>query len=174
MKTTTIFFLLLTILVPPCLQSGISQQASTTKEKIEFTPLLSQTLGWMIGDWEGEGVQGGSSFTSSLSVTTLLDGAVLQISRASESGLKEMMLLGYDVGSKKHVGVLYDSRNHIGLFSCELKDKMVDFSQIAMPQGYVSRRVFQMLQDGGMLFFIEKAEPQQPLSKTVEITYKKK
>lgn len=172
MKKTTIFFLCLIIFAPPFLQYGKSQQ--TEPGKTVSPPLLSQTLDWMIGQWEGEGVQSGSAFTSFLTVTTRLDGSVLQINRASESGLKEMMLLGFDAGSKKYVGVLYDSRNHIGLFSCEFKGQLVDFSQIAVPQGYTSRRVFQLQPDGGMTFFIEKSEPEQPLSKTVEITYKKK
>lgn len=137
-------------------------------------PILQETLNWIVASWEGEGVQGGSAFTSYLDVTPLLDGTVLQINRASSSGLKEMMLLGYDGSSKKYVGVLYDSRNQIGLFSCELKEKSLDFSQIGLPQGYVSRRTFQLMPDGGILFAIERAEPGQAPAKSVEITFKKK
>lgn len=171
MKTSTIILLIATILAPPFVQHALPQSA---KANTATVPVLSQTLNWMIGDWEGEGVQGGSAFASQLSIIPLLDGTVLQLKRASESGLKEMMLLGYDAGAKKYVGVLYDSRNHIGLFSCDLKDNAVDLSQIGLPQGFTSRRVFQMQPDGRITFFIEKAEPQLPLSKSVEITFKKK
>jgi hypothetical protein len=176
MNRTTIFILFVTVLAAPCIQSVFSQQTSTMKK----TPspvnetLVSETLNWMIGEWEGEGVQNGSTFSSYLSVISRLDGTVLQINRASPSGLKEIMLLGFDGSAKKYVGVLYDSRNHIGMFGCEIKDKNIDLLQTGLPQGVVSKRSFRMQDDRQILFAIESAEPGKELSKSVEITFAKK
>ncbi len=174
MKTTTFVVLLVILLAAPIHQFVFSQTASQKKTAAIVPPALSGTLSWLIGDWEGEGIQGGIAFISYLSVATLLDGTVLQVNRASSSGLKEMMLLGYDSASKKHVGMLYDSRNHIGLFSCELKGKDVSLDQIGLPQGFISKRMFQLLEDGKIFFYIERSEPGQAAAKSVEITFQKK
>jgi len=171
MKNTAVIFVFVTILATSFLQDAISQKASAQKTS---EPALSQTLAWLMSDWEGEGVQSGTAFSSSLSVTTRLDGTVLQINRSSSSGLKEMMLLGFDGSSKKYVGVLYDSRNHIGLFECQMKENEISLSQIGLPQGFQASRTFRMQPDSKLYFSIDRAEPGQELSKSVEITYQKK
>jgi hypothetical protein len=169
MKNTIFVFLI--VFATLFVNDVFSQKASAPSTN---SPPLSETLAWMLGDWEGEGVQSGSAFSSSLTVTTRLDGTVLQINRSSSSGLKEMMLLGYDGNSKKYVGVLYDSRNHIGLFECQLKEKEISLSQIGLPQGFVSARAIKLQPDSKLYFSIDRAEPGQELAKSVEITYQKK
>jgi hypothetical protein len=171
MKNTTVVIVFVSILATSFLNGAFSQQASAPKTT---SPLVSQTLAWMLGDWEGEGVQNGTAFSSTLSVTTKLDGTVIQISRSSSSGLKEMMLLGFDGSSKKYVGVLYDSRNHIGLFECQMKENEIGLNQFGLPQGFQSSRTIKLQPDTKMYFSIDRAEPGQQLSKSVEITYQKK
>ena len=167
MKILVCLLLVVTMIVLPAAVFEAAPQKSAPVTS------LVDTFGWLFGSWEGEGVQSGSAFTSYLDVNPLLDGTVIQIKRASSSGLKEMMLVGFDGSAKKYVGVLYDSRNQIGLFSCEIKDKNLNFSQIGLPQGYTSGRTLALQPDGAIHFAIQRAEPGKE-AQTVEIDFKKK
>jgi hypothetical protein len=169
MKILVCLLFVVTMIVLP---AAVFEAAPAPQKSAPVTSLLD-TFGWLPGNWEGEGVQSGSAFTSYLDVNPLLDGTVIQIKRASSSGLKEMMLVGFDGSAKKYVGVLYDSRNQIGLYSCEVQNKNIAFVQIGLPQGYSFRRTFALQPDGSIHFAIQRAEPGKE-AQSVEIDFKKK
>ena len=83
-------------------------------------------------------------------------------------------LIGLDGTTKKVVATLYDNKNRIALYVGELKQNEIDFSLATAPQGYVDRRIFRQLPDGGLNFVIEGATPGKEVSKGVEINFKKK
>jgi hypothetical protein len=145
---------------------------------------LADTLGWLIGSWEGEGAsKGGSQFIGKLDVTAELDETALLVSRESmnkeggpSGGKKELFLIGYDGTTKKLIGTLYDNKNRIALFAGEVAGEDVVFNlAIPAPQaGYVNRITFRHLADGGVAYFVEEATPGKEVSKVVEINFKKK
>jgi hypothetical protein len=144
---------------------------------------LPEVLGWMVGQWEGEGVARDQQFVGRMTVVADLDNTILIITRESlnkdqtiAGGLKEKMMVGVDGTTKKIVETIYDNKNHIALFLGELKQNEIDFSPIPgqLQPGYASQRIFRLLPDGGLTFSIQEASPGKPLTKTVEINFKKK
>jgi hypothetical protein len=135
----------------------------------------------MIGEWEGEGIaRAEREFIGKLSTMPELDGTALLIRRESTTkeglsgGLKELMIVGFDGTTKKIVATVYDNKNSIALYVGELKTNEVVFSAATAQQGYVSRRIFKVMPDGGLSFVIEGATPGKEVSKLVEINFKKK
>jgi hypothetical protein len=142
---------------------------------------LPELLSWMIGEWEGEGIaRAEREFIGKLSTMPELDGTALLIRRESTTkeglsgGLKELMIVGFDGTTKKIVATVYDNKNSIALYVGELKTNEVVFSAATAQQGYVSRRIFKVMPDGGLSFVIEGATPGKEVSKLVEINFKKK
>lgn len=142
---------------------------------------LPDVLNWMVGQWEGEGVSHDQQFVGRMTVAPQLDGTILMITRESLSktsnvagGLKEIMLIGMDGTTKKVVDTLYDNKNRIALYVGDLKQNEIVFSLATAQQGYVDRRTFRRLPDGGLTFIIEGASPGKEVSKVVEINFKKK
>jgi hypothetical protein len=143
---------------------------------------LADALGFMIGDWEGEGISRGEhEFIGKLSVSTELENNALLMRRESmnkaggpSGGLQELMIIGFDGTTKKIVATLYDNKNSIALYVGEIGDKEVVFSLATQAPGYVSRRSFKLLADGGLSFTVEGATPGKEVSKMVEINFKKK
>ena len=144
---------------------------------------LAEVLSWLIGDWEGEGVSPGErEFIGKMSVSVQLDNQALLISRESmnkaggpSGGTKELMVIGIDGTTKKIVLTLNASNNFIGIYSGELKSpNEIAFNLVTSKPGYMDRRSFKLLGDGGLSFVIERAAPGKELSKMVEINFKKK
>lgn len=148
----------------------------------EPVKLLADVLGFMAGNWEGDGISRGEhEFIGKMGVTSELEGNALLVRRESmnkaggpSGGLQEMMIIGYDGTTKKIVGTVYDNKNNIYLYVGESKDNEVVFSLATAPQGYVSRRIFKMLPEGVLSFVMEGASPGKEVSKMVEINFKKK
>ena len=146
------------------------------------TKLLADLLGFMVGNWEGDGLaRGEHEFIGKMSVTSELEGNALLVRRESmnkaggpSGGLQEMMIIGYDGTTKKIIATVYDNKNNIALYVGESKEGEVDFSLATAPQGYVSRRIFKLLPDGGLSCVMEGASPGKEVSKMVEINFKKK
>jgi len=142
---------------------------------------LSESLEWLLGEWEGEGVsRGDQTFTGKMSVTSELDGMAIMIKRESSSktsnlvgGLKEISFIGVDGTTGKIVMTLYDNKNHIGLYVGEIKSTEVVFSTAVSQPGSVDRRILRQT-TGGIAFVKEEAAPGKSVTKTAEITFKKK
>ena len=98
----------------------------------------------------------------------------LQQKKDLAGGLKELIIVGFDGTTKKIVATVYDNKNTIALYVGELKTNEVVFSAATAQQGYVSRRIFKLMPDGGLSFVIEGATPGKEVSKLVEINFKKK
>jgi len=186
-------FILFTVLLTAFAISGFAQTGtpapSTTPPPAQppagaATPSdkpLIEVLSWMMGQWEGEGISRDQQFIGHLNVSADLDGTILQITRESTSknstltgGLKEIMLVGLDGTTKKIVETLYDNKNRIALYVGELGQNEIVFSLATAQPGYVDRRIFRLLPDGGLAFVIEGAAPGKEVSKLVEINFKKK
>lgn len=143
---------------------------------------LAEVLGFMVGNWEGEGLSRGEhEFIGKLGVTSELEGNGILLRRESmnksggpSGGLQELMIIGYDGTTKKIVGTLYDNKNSIVLYVGEVKENEIVFSLAMQAQGYVSRRTFKLLPDGALSFVVEGATPGKEVSKMVEINFKKK
>jgi len=142
---------------------------------------LSESLGWLLGEWEGEGVsRGDQTFTGKMSVTSQLDGTVIQINRESMSktsnlvgGLKEISLIGVDGTTGKIVMTLYDNKNHIGLYVGELRSTEIIFSTAVSQPGFVDRRILKQTTEG-IAFVKEEGAPGKSVSTSAEISFKKK
>jgi hypothetical protein len=142
---------------------------------------LPELLGWMLGEWEGEGMSRGErEFIGKLSVVQELDGTALLLRRESTTkegvagGLKELIIVGFDGTTKKIIATVYDNKNIIALYVGESKTNEIVFSAATAQQGYVSRRIYKLMPDGGLSFVIEGATPGKEVSKLVEINFKKK
>jgi hypothetical protein len=142
---------------------------------------LPELLNWMIGEWQGEGIaRGEREFIGKLSSVPELDATAVLIRRESENkegiagGLKELMIVGFDGTTKKIVATVYDNKNSIALYVGELKTNEIVFNAATAQQGYVSRRIFKLMPDGGVSFVSEGATPGKEVSKFVEINFKKK
>lgn len=143
---------------------------------------LPELLGWMIGEWEGEGTsRSENQFIGKLSAIPELDATAVLLHRESTTkegltgGLKELMIVGYDGTTKKIIATVYDNKNTIALYVGELKsDTELVFNSATAQQGYVSRRTFKTMPDGKLSFVIEAAAPGKEVSKVVEINFKKK
>jgi hypothetical protein len=164
-------------------QTGTPAQSTTPPPAATNTSdkPLTEVLSWMMGQWEGEGISRDQQFIGRLNVSPDLDGTIIQITRESMSknekvagGLKEIMLVGLDGTTKKIVETLYDNKNRIGLYVGELGQNEIVFSLATAQPGYVDRRIFRLLPDGGLAFVIEGAAPGKEVSKLVEINFKKK
>ena len=140
---------------------------------------LGETLSWLAGNWEGQGVMGDQEFTGALSGKRELDDEAVILMREStgktqQTGLKELMMIGFEASTKKIILTLLTSKNSIGIYTGELKDHEIVFTLATAQQGYVDRRSFKQLPDGGISFIIERGSPEKPVSKVVEINFKKK
>ncbi len=142
---------------------------------------LGESLEWLLGEWEGEGVsRGDQAFSGKMSVTSELDGMAVMIKRESMSktsnlvgGLREISVIGVDGTTGKIVMTLYDNKNHIGLYVGELKPTEIVFSTAVSQPGSVDRRILRQT-TGGIAFIKEEAAPGKTVTKTAEITFKKK
>lgn len=141
---------------------------------------VSELLDWMNGKWEGEGSSSGDQeFLARMTAGPELDGEAVVVHResiptaGSVSGKKEIMVIGVDGSTKKIIMTLTTSNNFIGIYTGELKDQEIVFDWVTAPEGYVSRRSFRLLPDGGLSFVIEQATPGKQVSKQVEINFRK-
>lgn len=153
-----------------------SQQATQTNGRTPSTNdivLASQTLSWMVGNWQGDGVQEGVTFSTSFQVQSALDDAVLIAKRTTNGGYKDEMLLGFDKGSNHYVATIFDSQKHIALFSCDVVANQVTCNQITAPAGYQSRRTFRQIDANSVSFVIEGGKSGAQLEKKVEVTYRR-
>jgi len=89
-------------------------------------------------------------------------------------GRKEIMLIGYDGGSKKFVATIYTNDGAIIGYVGELKDKQLIFSLPPSQSGIISRRTYSLASDGGLVLVIEGATAGKEVTKQVEIKFKKK
>lgn len=143
---------------------------------------LAEILGFMSGNWEGDGVaRGEHAFVGKLTVTSELEGNALLMRRESmnkeggpSGGLQELMIIGYEGSTKKIVGTLYDNKNNIGLYVGEVSGDQIVLSRTAIAAGYVDRRTIKLLPEGVLSFVGEFGSPEAPVSKVVEINFKKK
>jgi hypothetical protein len=172
-KSLMIFFLILTGFA-----FGQTPAQPTPSAPAEMKP-LGEILSWLEGNWEGQGVMGDQEFTGTLSGQRELDNQALMLRRESvgktqQAGLKEVMLIGFEASTKKIILTLLTSKDAIGIYTGELKDHEIIFTLATAQQGYVDRRSFKQLPDGGISFVIERGSPEKPVSKVVEINFKKK
>ncbi|MCI0442723.1 hypothetical protein L0152_05835, partial [bacterium] len=137
-------------------------------------PYLAHSLNWMIGNWEGEGKRGDTTFSSDLEVSPILDETSLLLKRNSTGGYREAMLLGHDMNSKKNVVTLYDNRYHTGLYTCDVGTNELNCTQVVSVQGYASNRIYRLMQDGSLVFSIQRKDPQNQNQKVLEIVFKKR
>jgi hypothetical protein len=152
----------------------------TQSAPTELKP-LGEALSWLEGNWEGQGVMAGDNqeFTGTLSGQRELDDEALilrreSIGKSQQAGLKEIMLIGFEASTKKIILTLLTSKNAIGIYTGELKDHEIVFTLATAQQGYVDRRSFKQLPDGGISFTIERGTPDKAVGKVVEINFKKK
>jgi hypothetical protein len=136
--------------------------------------LVAQNLSWMIGNWQGDGQQGGISYSSSLLVKGDLDGTVVIADRDTTGGFKEAILIGFDKGSSKYVATVFDSQKHIALFGCDLSSGQIACSQLTAPSGFQSKRTLRLGDPNTIVFTIEGGKTGEQMAKTIEITYHKK
>lgn len=154
---------------------------TTSVPPIDTSKTFSESVGWMVGEWEGEGVSGQVQFIGKLTVTSELDGEALLLSRESMNksgniagGLKEITVIGVDGTTKKIVATIYDNKNTIALYVGELKPNELVFTATGMKTGYAERRSFKQLADGALSFVVERSSPGKEMSKAAEINFKKK
>jgi len=158
--------------------------AATTPAPVSPEKPLADVLSWLIGNWQGEGVMSGDQeFVGSMTATKELDDQAIMVMRESMNkaggptgGRKEIMIIGYEVSTKKILLTLHQSNNFTGIYTGELRGNELMFSlAIPAPQaGYVNRRSFKLLPDGGLSFIIESGSPGKAVGKVVEINFKKK
>lgn len=157
--------------------------AESPTETAPANKMLSDSLGWLMGNWEGTGTTttAGREFIGQLSVSEELDHSALLLRRESmnktggpSGGLKELMVIGFDGTTKKIVGVTYDTNNNISLYVGEMQDKQIVFNSAVAQPGYVLRRTFQLKDDGTVSFFTETGSPGKEVVKVIEINFKKK
>jgi hypothetical protein len=151
---------------------------TTESSSTELKP-LADTLSWLEGNWEGQGVMAGDQeFTGTMTGMRELDDEAIVLKRESmtktQVGRKELMVISYEATTKKIVMTLITSNNYIGIYTGELKDHEIVFTLATNQEGYVNRRSFKQLPDGGISFVIEGASPGKNISKLVEINFKKK
>lgn len=143
---------------------------------------LKDLLGWMVGEWEGEGVSRGErEFLGKMSAQFELDDEVLLLKRESMNkeggptgGNKDLMLIGFDGTTKKIILTLYTNKNFISLYVGEIRGNDVVFNSTTAQSGYTDRRIFRRLPDGGISFVTEGGGAGKPVVKLVEINFKKK
>ena len=159
---------------------AFAQTPTPTQNAPAETKPLGETLSWLEGSWEGQGVMAGDQeFTGTLSGKRELDDEAVILMRESmgktqQAGLKELMMIGFEASTKKIILTLLTSKNSIGIYTGELKDHEIVFTLATAQQGYVDRRSLKQLPDGGISFIIERGSPEKPVSKVVEINFKKK
>ncbi len=157
-------------------------EAPTAPAPVSADKPLAEVLGWLLGQWEGEGVMSGDQeFLGTMKGTKELDDQAVVLLRESMNkaggvvgGRKEIMVIGFEGSTKKIVMTLHTSGNFIGIYTGELRSNEVVFSLATAQQGYVNRRSFKLLPDGGLSFIIEGASPGKAVGKLVEINFKKK
>ena len=165
-----------------CSMQVLADQPQTSAPPATENKMLSDSLAWMIGEWQGAGTtNGGHEFMAQLSITTELDHTALLLRRESmnkaggpSGGLKELMVIGFDGTTKKIVGVTYDTNNNIALYVGELQDKQIVFNSAVAQPGYVLRRTFHLKDDGTVDFFTETGSPGKEVTRVIEINFKKK
>ena len=144
---------------------------------------VAESLDWMMGEWEGEGVSPGErEFIGMMSVTRELDDNAVLIRRESmnkaggpSGGRKEIMVIEVDGATRKIVMTVHASNHFIGIYSGEMKgSNEIVFTLVTSQPGYVNRRSFKLLGDGGVSFTIEGASPGKEVSRQVEINFRKK
>jgi hypothetical protein len=157
-------------------------QPPSPQTAIAATP-IAESLRWVIGTWEGEGVSPGErEFIGRMQATVELDDQGILLRRESlnksggpTGGLKELMVIAIDGTTKKIVMTVNSSNNFIGIYTGETRSpNEIVFTLVTSQAGYVNRRVFKQLADGGVSFVIEGASPGKEVSKQVEINFKKK
>lgn len=187
MKRFMILFVLIilagyTFAQTPPQQPAPSGQTAPTSPTDVTGKSLQDLLGWMVGEWEGEGVSRGErEFIGKMSAHLELDDEVLLLKRESMNkeggptgGLKELMVIGFDGTTKKIIMTLYSNKNFIALYVGEIKGTDFVFNSSTAPAGYTDRRTFRRLPDGSISFFTEGAAQGKPVVKLVEINFKKK
>jgi hypothetical protein len=157
---------------------------ATTPAPVSEDKPLAGVLSWLIGQWEGEGVMSGDQeFLGTMKANKELDDQAIVVLRESmnkaggpSGGRKELMVISYEGSTKKIILTLHTSNNFTGIFTGEYKNNEILFSlAIPAPQaGFVNRRSFKMLPDGGLAFIIESGAPGKAVGKVVEINFKKK
>jgi|GEM_PF-3575991 len=180
MKRTQLFFLFM-IFASFAFAQTPAQQPTQSAPVAPAKP-LGETLEWLEGQWEGEGlISGDQEFVGTMTGSRELDDEAILLMRESMSktlsqagGRKEIMVIGFEGTTKKIVMTLHTSNNYIGIYSGELKDHEIVFTLATNQQGYVNRRSFKLLPGGGMSFIIEGATSGKTVSKLVEINFKKK
>lgn len=143
---------------------------------------LGEVLAFMVGNWEGDGVaRGEHEFVGKMVVTSELENDALLLRRESmnksggpSGGLQELMIIGYDGTTKKIVGTLYDNKSNIALYIGEITDNQLVLNRTAIAEGYIDRRTVKLTPDGVLSFVAEYGAPGKPVSKMVEINFKKK
>jgi len=151
---------------------------TTPSAPTELKP-LAETLSWLEGSWEGQGVMAGEQeFSGTMTGMRELDDEAIVLKRESmtktQAGRKELMVISFEGTTKKIVMTLITSNNFIGIYTGELKDHEVVFTLATTQEGYVNRRNLKQLPGGGLSFIIEGASPGKNVSKLVEINFKKK
>jgi len=91
--------------------------------------------------------------------------------RETSSGYKELVFLGRPKDSDKSVATVYDNKNHIGLYACDVGDQQLTCSQVGAAGS--SRITFKETEPTKLSYIVESGTQGQPLQKTMEITYQK-
>lgn len=153
---------------------ALAQNEEPEEPQTSTGPYLARSLNWIAGSWNGQGKRNEVTFSSDLEVTSLLDETGLLLKRSSAGGYEEVMLLGYDMNSKKNVATLYDNRYHTGIYTCDLGTNELNCVQVVSVQGYASKRTYRLLNDGSVDFSIQRKDPQNQEQKVLEVIFKKK
>jgi len=181
MKKISLFIAVMTFACLTFAQTSAPAAAPPKPTSVTEGKTLSELLNWMLGEWNGEGVAREQEFVGSMKADSVLDDQAVMIMRESSNkpggpagGLKEIMVIGYEASAKLIVMTLHTSNNSTGIYTGEMKQTELVFNVANAPQGFVNRRTFKLLPDGGLSFIIERGDPGKAVGKLVEINFKKK
>lgn len=155
---------------PPAPQTAPA--APGTPAAAEPNP-VTDSLNWLVGEWQGTGTQNGQTFESTLSIRPQLDGQALLMERSSPTGYKELTVIAYDKTSQKTVSTIFTSQNNSGIFIANVQPEQVTFTQVGAAQGTVSERVFQRTPDGKLKMTIRGAAAGEQPKILLDMTFTK-
>ncbi len=168
------FFLIVLCMVSSMVFAQTTTTTPAPAPAAQSEKTLADVLGWMIGTWEGEGVSGTSQLRGKMSISPRVDGAAVLVEREGGEGKKELWVIGYDATSKKLLAVLYDNRGSVTYFTGDIKENQIDLTLTTQAAGYSKHCQFRLLPEGNVGLMIEGSTPGKPVTKWVELTFKKK
>ena len=82
------------------------------------------------------------------------------------------MLIGAGKPSDKSVATVYDNKNHVGLYSCDVESQQMSCSQVGSSQ-YNSRITIKPTEEAKLSFVMEGGPQGQEMKPILEVNYQK-